>query len=546
MSAWLGGSGEDGRTWEGRTTFGNFSQTSICLHLVLRDEGVNLRCCSQTAFQTWAYNEIPLSRVLGCANGKFLYGAINFHHRARHIHLGTYNTWSDLDIANESDWLEPEFIGTQSVYNAALDRARAKALPILLPNGDHTVTDSLSANGKGDLPQWIAEKYPELAADVKVINAYRKEAEKPPPPPIMTEAHLEQIREQVSRRRPEDGFGEHVRTEAENETLEKAQTAFAVYSEYVHEAQAKPDMQASNGWPIASSAQPNAYNQDRAKDTSGYLHCELYKDDGSWEKVSLNLDDFIDNYNGQLQLRSFPAIIGISNEIGGIVAATGKSQDQVEQDMMIAVGEKIDAHPDWKIYHTKTDEEGVTMYYVGAGVDRDGEGILIKGWNAHASAAFQHFVQNKAPSRMQEVEYDAFMTEIHADVVIGEYIGVGASLNLFKGHAGPFELTLGVGLETGIGMKDHSIEVEVAGCGFTIGQHCSISVAGSSFGVDFGRCSVMIPTMATLIDAAYGGSMRWSKLEKVRSTINAKKGCEGCIAESAFFLMIVASVSLAV
>ncbi|KAI5364265.1 putative cyanovirin-N [Septoria linicola] len=483
MSAWGVGEGDDGRTFEGRHRFGNFSGTSICIHLVYREEGINLRCCSQTAFNSWVYNEIPLSRILGNVNGKFSYGAINFHHRARHIYLADY--YNRFENQNSHDWLEPDFIPTQAMYAFLLHRIKDKAIGF-------TALISNTSKSTDDLPSAIAENHPELANDVKLINDYRKELRRPPPPSIMTEDKVRQLEQKANQGQWMGGgfgIGPHQTTKEEQDSLENARKALEVYTTYVRDVQAKPDYQASNGWPIASSAQPNAFNQDKTHDTGGVLRCELYQSDGTWVKAEVNLDEFIDNNNGRLQLKSFPAIIGISNEIGGI--PSGKTQEEAEQDMMIAVGEKIDAHPDWKVYHTKADEEGVTMYYIGAGVAREGEGILIKGWNASASASFQHFMQEKAPSRMQEVSYDAFQAEVHADAVIGEYIGAGASLNLFKGHAGPFELTLGIGMETGIGMKDHSIELEVDGCGFTIGQHCSISVAGTSIGIDFGRCTIM-------------------------------------------------------
>ena len=41
--------------------------------------------------------------------------------------------------------------------------------------------------------------------------------------------------------------------------------------------------------------------------------------------------------------------------------------------------------------------------------------------------------------------------------------------------------------DTGMGIKDASYETEILGTGFSVGKMTSISVAGSSVGIDFGR-----------------------------------------------------------
>ena len=66
------------------------------------------------------------------------------------------------------------------------------------------------------------------------------------------------------------------------------------------------------------------------------------------------------------------------------------------------------------------------------------------------------------------------------------YIGADASLNLFEAQASVFDLDLGVGVKTGLGFKDGSIDFHVLGCGITIGRKVGISAFGSGIAIDFG------------------------------------------------------------
>lgn len=67
------------------------------------------------------------------------------------------------------------------------------------------------------------------------------------------------------------------------------------------------------------------------------------------------------------------------------------------------------------------------------------------------------------------------------------FMGIGAGISLIEADASIFKLKLGLGVDTGIGIKDDSVEVKVAGVGGTIGRVVSISVFNNSFGIDFGR-----------------------------------------------------------
>ena len=65
--------------------------------------------------------------------------------------------------------------------------------------------------------------------------------------------------------------------------------------------------------------------------------------------------------------------------------------------------------------------------------------------------------------------------------------GLEAGASLIKARAGPFNLNLGVGVDTGAGIRDDSVTVKALGTGFTVGRKMEVSALGSSFGVDLGN-----------------------------------------------------------
>ena len=107
--------------------------------------------------------------------------------------------------------------------------------------------------------------------------------------------------------------------------------------------------------------------------------------------------------------------------------------------------------------------------------------------SAEASASIFHHVGQKGG--IETVSLDVLQTKAKAWASQAG-IGVGVSANLVNASASVFDLTLGVGVDTGVGIKDDSFTAEVLGCGITLGRKVGISVLGSSFGVDFGRCSI--------------------------------------------------------
>lgn len=87
---------------------------------------------------------------------------------------------------------------------------------------------------------------------------------------------------------------------------------------------------------------------------------------------------------------------------------------------------------------------------------------------------------------LSSVDFSLFTPQAKAEIS-SSYVGAGASLNLIDGQVSVFNITLGLGVDTGIGIKDDSVTFEVLGTGFQVGRVVSVSAVGSSFGIDFGR-----------------------------------------------------------
>lgn len=66
-------------------------------------------------------------------------------------------------------------------------------------------------------------------------------------------------------------------------------------------------------------------------------------------------------------------------------------------------------------------------------------------------------------------------------------MGAGAGIHLAEGSVSIFDLKLGLGVSTGAGIKDDSVELKVLGCGVTVGRKLAISVFDTGFGIDFGK-----------------------------------------------------------
>jgi hypothetical protein len=136
----------------------------------------------------------------------------------------------------------------------------------------------------------------------------------------------------------------------------------------------------------------------------------------------------------------------------------------------------------------------IGYYRVGIDIDGADTDAVFKTMDASAKAAVFHVASNKGHPVKQ---FSADVLQAKASATLGGvaggsdgtpiYAGVDAQVNLVDLKASVFDLNLGVGVKTDIGVKDYSVGGHVLGCGFTVGKKTSISAWGSTIGIDFGR-----------------------------------------------------------
>jgi hypothetical protein len=145
--------------------------------------------------------------------------------------------------------------------------------------------------------------------------------------------------------------------------------------------------------------------------------------------------------------------------------------------------------------HSDENRDAKVGYYrVGIDLDGTDPDAVFKTMDASAKAAVFHVASTKGHPITQ---YSADFLDFNASAKIGGvaggndgfpvYAGVDAKVNLMDVHASVFDLNVGYGVQTDIGLNDYSVGVHLAGFGFTVGKKVSVSAYGSSFGIDFGR-----------------------------------------------------------
>ena len=72
----------------------------------------------------------------------------------------------------------------------------------------------------------------------------------------------------------------------------------------------------------------------------------------------------------------------------------------------------------------------------------------------------------------------------NAKATLGSYNGFELKVALIEGEVSVFDITLGYGISSGIGIEDDSTQVKLFGKGFSIGRKIGISVFDSSFALD--------------------------------------------------------------
>ena len=87
---------------------------------------------------------------------------------------------------------------------------------------------------------------------------------------------------------------------------------------------------------------------------------------------------------------------------------------------------------------------------------------------------------------IEAVDFDILNASAQAEIS-STFIGAGANLELAGGSVSIFDLKLAAGVDTGIGIKDDSLTVEVLGTGLSVGRRLGVSVLGSEFAIDLVR-----------------------------------------------------------
>lgn len=208
---------------------------------------------------------------------------------------------------------------------------------------------------------------------------------------------------------------------------------------------------------------------DSARNTrleQSVVFAELRKINGDWTSDKFDLQNDIVNNDGVFQALQVPIILAIP-----------MNQEVIAMEQLGSAFQQ----PDFKL-QAVDEPDGATVFYANASVGS--QGLIFKTYTAEARASVMHVAKSNGKP-IEQVSVDVFTAGLGATA--GSYVGAEANVSLFKAEASIFDLNLGVGVDTGAGIKDDSLDVRVAGCGVQIGRKVSISAFGSSFGIDFGR-----------------------------------------------------------
>lgn len=148
----------------------------------------------------------------------------------------------------------------------------------------------------------------------------------------------------------------------------------------------------------------------------------------------------------------------------------------------------------WTNHADDKTEPKVWYYRVGMDVVGAEPEAVFKAFDATAQAAVFHVASQKGHPI---THFSAEVLQAKAGVSMGGlgpvqegfpiYAGADAQINLVDLKASAFDLNLGLGVQTDVGLKDYTVGAHVLGCGFTVGKKISVSAFGSSFGIDLGR-----------------------------------------------------------
>ncbi|KAG9063304.1 hypothetical protein KI688_004186 [Linnemannia hyalina] len=235
------------------------------------------------------------------------------------------------------------------------------------------------------------------------------------------------------------------------------------------------------------------------------LTAELHTRVGSWVPASFDLKDNLVNDDGVFRAIDVPVFLSApADHRDAMLSQLSKAMDNPNfQIRQVVFAPSDEATSDSARFRTQVvmypsgtamgpppvihenaahDPDGVTTFYANAGINSSD--TVLWTCTAEAKASIFHTAQLKG-KKIQQVRLDVLGAD--ASATVGTYLGVDANVSLMKAQASIFDAQIGLGVDTGVGIKDDSVQMEVGGCGVTLGRKVAVSVFGTSFGVDFGR-----------------------------------------------------------
>lgn len=377
----------------------------------------------------------------------------------------------------------------------------------------HEATDfGLETNGTWTIGPKSTGKYPDLYY-IKTQNTGSN----------MVEVHVSSASSNWKQRTLDTGTGFGLEANGQWMVANWTHQPFAdlVYLKTQNTGTGKTEVHINEYQPIA----PAPYTQSaRNISLEGHiLTAELKRNDDSWRAAQVDLDMFLGNINGKFSwgMKAFSATARSVRIDGSVLKAELKSSSgswnnaeyelsqkllnndgafhAIDVPVIIAIPKEQEAafmeqletamnDPNFKL-SAREEPDGATTFYANASVEAEG-GVYFRTYTADSRVSIMHLSQKKGHP-IGQVNIDTFVASANATTSsiagMAVYAGADAGVSLFKGSASIFNLNLGVGVETGAGIKDGSLDLHIAGCGIQIGRVVSISVFGASFGIDFGR-----------------------------------------------------------
>ncbi|KAJ7580429.1 hypothetical protein C8J56DRAFT_961550 [Mycena floridula] len=162
-------------------------------------------------------------------------------------------------------------------------------------------------------------------------------------------------------------------------------------------------------------------------------------------------------------------------------------EESAKEDFLGDLKKYLDSDPETTeasiVEYATVSDDTIHLFNIKAGVEQ--EGHIFTTHNAEASASVFRIFKDTG-SKVNSVDFHVLQAKAEAQLGTA-YIGAGVSLNLVGGTASAFSANLGFGVATGVGIRDEAIEVEVLGCGITVGKRIGISVFGNSIEINFGK-----------------------------------------------------------